>query len=99
MIPMANLIETPGWEQGVYQLEPDDKAIGGSGGVANYQATQLANRTQYLRSEIESVKDSREFTFIISATDLDGTIAGISGTKSGSFFRVAQGPGKGLNII
>ncbi|BEL74447.1 hypothetical protein SM12BL1_07500 [Serratia marcescens] len=93
---MANLIETPGWEQGVYQLEPDDKAIGGSGGVANYQATQLANRTQYLRSEIESVKDSREFTFIISATDLDGTIAGISGTKSGSFFRVAQGPGKGF---
>lgn len=50
---MGNISENPGWEASIYQLEQDDKAVGGAGGVANEQARQLANRTQYLKVEID----------------------------------------------
>lgn len=50
---MGNISENPGWEASIYQLEQDDKAVGGTGGVANEQARQLANRTQYLKVEID----------------------------------------------
>ncbi|MBC3228370.1 polysaccharide deacetylase family protein [Serratia fonticola] len=52
---MADLPETPSWEIGIKQLELDDMAEGARGGVANLQATQLANRTAWLRSQIEAL--------------------------------------------
>ncbi|WP_447876824.1 hypothetical protein [Serratia fonticola] len=52
---MADLPETPGWEAGIKQLEQDDMAEGGAGGMANVQATQLANRTLYLRVLLETL--------------------------------------------
>ena len=85
---MANLPETPGWEEKIYQLEHDDKAIGGTGGIANLQATQLANRTQFLKTSMESMSDYREYTFYTSESDPDGTISGIEGTPDGNMFRV-----------
>lgn len=48
---MANLAESGQWENGIYQIEEADVVRGGdpqSGGVANRQAQQLANRTKYL---------------------------------------------------
>jgi hypothetical protein len=30
------------WEEGIYQLEVTDKVMGGPGGTANRQATELA---------------------------------------------------------
>lgn len=45
---MGNLTETPTWEAGVYQLEQTDLVLAGAGGIANQQAQQLANRTNYL---------------------------------------------------
>ncbi|BFU60758.1 MULTISPECIES: phage tail protein [Rodentibacter] len=50
---MANLIETPKWEDGIYQLEKTDPVVGGADGISNRQAKQLANRTSYLKSETE----------------------------------------------
>ncbi|MGQ6549790.1 SGNH/GDSL hydrolase family protein [Serratia sp. IR-2025] len=93
---MANLPETPGWEAAIKQLEQDDMAEGGANGIANLQATQLANRTQFLKFGLESIPDYREFTFFINESDPDGTIAGLSATSPGDFFRVAQGPGNGF---
>jgi hypothetical protein len=47
---MANsLPESSVWEEGIYQLEIQDPVIGGPGGISNLQATQLANRTLYLK--------------------------------------------------
>lgn len=46
---MANLIEDGVWAAGIYQLEIVDRAMGGSGGLANRQAEQLAQRTVYLK--------------------------------------------------
>jgi hypothetical protein len=48
---MANLQESAEWENGIYQIQQSDVVRGGdpqSGGVANWQAQQLANRTKYL---------------------------------------------------
>lgn len=47
---MANLVETIQFDP-VYQLETTDKPIGGSAGIANRQAIQLANRDAWLKRE------------------------------------------------
>lgn len=88
---MTKISELTQWEEDVYQLARTDKVEGGRAGTANVQATQLANRTLWLKAMLESVKDSREHTFYRSATDPDGTKAGLAGTTDGEVFRVAQG--------
>ncbi|HHH0953920.1 TPA: phage tail protein [Yersinia enterocolitica] len=50
---MANLPETPQWEEGVYQIEVSDPVLGGSDGISNRQAKQLASRTSYLKQQVE----------------------------------------------
>lgn len=93
---MANLQERPVWVDGIYQLTDETPVLGKERGVegdgpANLQAQQLANRTQFLKSQVESLADAREYTFYKTKSDPDGTIAGIQGTESGKVFRVAQG--------
>lgn len=50
---MANLPETATWEPGIYQLETTDPVLGGPNGPANTQAKQLANRTAFLKQQID----------------------------------------------
>ncbi|ATN93649.1 tail fiber protein [Pseudomonas phage VW-6B] len=45
------------WEPSIYQLEKDTPVLGGQGGPDNIQAEQLANRTQYLKTEISRLND------------------------------------------
>ncbi|HDT0389330.1 TPA: hypothetical protein QIB15_004408 [Klebsiella aerogenes] len=49
-----NINEKPQWESEVKLLTRQEKVEGGVGGAANIQASQLANRTQYLKSQIEA---------------------------------------------
>lgn len=51
---MANLVETPQWEAGVYQYETSDPVEGGPDGIDNVQARQLGNRTAYLKAQQEA---------------------------------------------
>jgi hypothetical protein len=51
---MANLEETAKWEEGVYQWETDDPVVGGPDGIDNVPTRQLANRTGYLKTQIEA---------------------------------------------
>lgn len=53
---MANLNEASVWEAGIYQLETTDPVIGGPDGVDNKQAKQLANRTVYLKTDVDALK-------------------------------------------
>jgi hypothetical protein len=53
---MANLPETPEWEDGIYQLEQTDPVMGGSGGISNLQAIQLGNRTVYLKQQLDALE-------------------------------------------
>jgi phage-related tail fiber protein len=48
-----NLDEIATWDAGIYQIETEDLVQGGEGGVSNLQAKQLANRTQYLKQQLE----------------------------------------------
>ena len=50
---MANLILTPEWVEGIYQLETSDPVMGGPDGIDNRQAIQLGKRTEFLKKEIE----------------------------------------------
>lgn len=59
---MANLTESPIYESGIFQLEKSTPALGGppvidagipSAGHANAQAQQLANRTAYLKQQLD----------------------------------------------
>lgn len=50
---MANLVEIPIWEPGIYQFEQEDVVLGGPDGLDNLPGKQLANRTQYLKEQIE----------------------------------------------
>ena len=50
---MANLKETPRWEPGIRQFEESDPVQGGENGVDNIPTRQLANRTVYLKQEVE----------------------------------------------
>ena len=55
---MADLPETAVWEDGVYQKETTDPVVGGENGVSNRAEKELANRTAYLKKEIEDHADA-----------------------------------------
>ena len=68
---MANLRENAAWESGIYQLETTDPVVGGADGISNKQAIQLANRTSYLKGEIETLKSSSLAVLVSNKTRLD----------------------------
>ncbi|MBR7529913.1 SGNH/GDSL hydrolase family protein [Klebsiella michiganensis] len=97
---MSNsLAEESKWEPAIYQLEKETPVLAGPGGPDNIQASQLANRTQWLRVQIVSAQDYREYTFFKSESDPDGTISGLANTPSGKMFRVVQGLDDELSFI
>jgi len=55
---MADLIETITYEAGIYQLERTDLVDAGvnGDGVANRQASQLANRTAWLKQQVDFIR-------------------------------------------
>ena len=50
---MANLTETNRWEAGIYQLETSDPVMGGPNGIDNRAPRELANRTMWLKTELD----------------------------------------------
>lgn len=64
---MANLPETPQWEEGIYQIEVSDPVLGGPDGISNRQAKQLAKRTSYLKQQVE--KGDKGLAYHIAAPD------------------------------
>lgn len=52
---MANVPESPVYEAGIYQIEVTDPVLGGTNGISNLQAKQLANRTAYLKQQVDNL--------------------------------------------
>lgn len=52
---MANLAETPNYDSVIYQIETTDPVLGGPTGIANAQAKSLANRTAFLKQQIDQL--------------------------------------------
>nr|WP_280286635.1 hypothetical protein [Pseudomonas sp. BN415] len=68
---MTNLTESPSWEPGVYQIELTDPVVGGSDGISNRQAKQLANRTGWLKAQLEQLGLDKQ--------PLDATLSALAG--------------------
>ncbi|VFS65002.1 Uncharacterised protein [Raoultella planticola] len=75
---MSAINEQTKWEDEVYLLAREDRVEGGIYGPSNKQARQLANRTRYLKTAVESLQDYRDYTFFMTAEDPDGTVAGLA---------------------
>ena len=67
---MADLKEEIKWENGIYQLETVDLVVGGVDGISNKQAKQLANRTSYLKKQIEDNKSGADLA-LATKRDVD----------------------------
>ena len=52
---IKHLNEVSEWVEGIYLIENDDDGDGGEHGLANLQAQELANRTQFLLSHIRTL--------------------------------------------
>ncbi|AZE35216.1 Prophage tail fiber protein [Pseudomonas chlororaphis subsp. aureofaciens] len=52
---MADLPEVNEWPEGIYQLETSDPVLGGPEGIDNLQGKQLANRTKWLRDQLDRI--------------------------------------------
>lgn len=63
-----NVPEIQTYEEGIYQIELTDPVIGGADGIANLQAKQLANRTNWLKAALEKIVDGT--TTIVKALKL-----------------------------
>ncbi len=70
---MPNLPEEATWEAGIYQLELTDPVEAGADGIDNLQAKQLANRTVYLKDQIDTGR------VIPAVTPLPAAVAGDRG--------------------
>ena len=56
---MGKITEQQQWEEDIYLIEKQDKVLGGELGVINIQAKQLANRTKYLKSQVDTINQDR----------------------------------------
>ena len=56
---MGKITEQQQWEEDIYLIEKQDKVLGGELGVINIQAKQLANRTKYLKHQIDGINQDR----------------------------------------
>lgn len=56
---MGKITEQQQWEEDIYLIEKQDKVLGGELGVINIQAKQLANRTKYLKDQVETINQDR----------------------------------------
>lgn len=92
---MANLTPTPGWDD-VYRLE-QEPAVGGPGGVMNFQAQALLNRTEQLKDDLEAhghdnaTTGAAGFMSAADKTKLDGIDTGATATPLSSSAPAALG--------
>ena len=52
---MANVPESASYDAGIYQIEIVDAVIGGVNGISNLQAKGLANRTNWLKAQVDAL--------------------------------------------
>lgn len=56
---MANVTETVSYDAGIYQIETTDPVLGGPNGIANTQAKGLANRTAFLKQQLDHLNSGQ----------------------------------------
>lgn len=87
---MSDLIETSEFTAGIYQIETNDDVLGGENGSANAQAKALANRTKWLKNQLNlkalkngsaanlfKVKDAISDDDAVNKKQLDDAVANV----------------------
>lgn len=72
---MSNLPEIAVYDTAIYQIEKEDAILAGAGAIANYQATQLGNRTAYLKGNVDAL-NSNVSTLQSDATQQNKAMSG-----------------------
>ena len=90
---MANLTEVSQWENVIRQIENGEAATGGADGLANVQAKQLANRTNWLKGNLAPIVNAAfSGTLKHGGNDLAGTaIVAKSLSPNGGYIKYASG--------
>lgn len=57
---MTTMTEAAVWEPTVKQIDTTEDVLGGVEGPVNVQGLQLANRTQYLKQQVETLSQGLE---------------------------------------
>jgi hypothetical protein len=57
---MANINETNYWTESIYEIATTDDVVGGTDGISNTQATQLASRTNFLKEQVDDLKTGKQ---------------------------------------
>lgn len=57
---MSYLKESPAWEDSIYQIETSDPVLGGPEGITNRPPRELANRTAWLKQQLEGTQAALE---------------------------------------
>lgn len=106
---MTNLIETPVYETGIYQLAVTDPYLGGQpaivsgtpvAGWVNAPLLQLANRTAFLNDNSKKLADYAALrAYTGSATRIEITNSGIAGTFLRKSFVVGDTDNAGTRIL
>lgn len=86
---MANLNENPTWEAGIYQLEAVDPVQGGPGGIDNRQAEQLANRTAWLKAQVDALNGAAASWAPIASPQFTGTPTAPTAAAGNNSTRIA----------
>lgn len=55
---MGKLTELKQWDEDIYQIETSDPVLGGPDGLSNRPQKQLANRTQWLKKQLEDANNA-----------------------------------------
>ncbi|ECD4176999.1 tail fiber protein, partial [Salmonella enterica subsp. enterica serovar Napoli] len=55
---MGKLTELEQWDEDIYQIETSDPVVGGPDGVSNKPQKQLANRTQWLKKQLQEANNA-----------------------------------------
>ncbi|HDR1289595.1 TPA: tail fiber protein, partial [Pasteurella multocida] len=89
---MAGLNETNKWETEIYRIEENDPVHGGEDGITNKPLKQLANRTKYLKAEIEKRYIAQD-----ASTEQKGLVQLDSSTDSNAEDKAATP--KAVNVV
>ncbi|MBU2713788.1 phage tail protein [Zooshikella harenae] len=71
---MAHLSEINEYEEGIYQLETTDPVVAGPNGISNRQAKQLANRTAWLKQQIDKLISDVDKLGVTDVTGLQAAL-------------------------
>lgn len=75
------------WDANVYEIEKDDLVIGGPDGITNRPIVNLANRTQYLKRQLDVISSDKSVVLFAQTVANDTDFENAKSNQTYSIFR------------